>query len=138
MWGVVGLAVIVGIIFTVRDYGVWKRLETQYYGQGWKDLEMDALVLDKQIADTKLGIMYKTSSDIRFTKYDLSVREGREGEIGEQAIQIEKPGGRAFIQYKAGKKVDEKIIVLEIEVGEEEWGRWEKTVEAIYNSIQSN
>jgi hypothetical protein len=133
IWGVLVLVIFVGLVVTVIDYREWRRLETQNFGQGWKDLKLDAQILDKDIVDNQLGIRYKVSSKLNV---ELKIREGIETEIGEKISQVEKPGGRGFVKYQAGKLTGEKIIVLETEVGEEDWGKWENTIKAIFESIQ--
>jgi len=133
IWGVLVLVIFVGLVVTVIDYREWRRLETQNFGQGWKDLKLDAQILDKDIVDNQLGIRYKVSSKLNV---ELKIREGIETEIGEKISQVEKPGGRGFVKYQAGKEIGEKIVVLETEVGEEDWGKWENTIKAIFESIE--
>lgn len=144
-----GVILFSGIVLTIKDYQQWKRLETEKYGQGWKDLVAEAQPLTEEtnIGEWGLAIRLPDNVKIKYENEKIYIKNnkdreiavlkiGEEGETGIKKVGVEEPGGRVFVVQTMGKRVGDKIVMMETRFGEEEWGQWQKTVEAIFESIK--
>lgn len=138
MWGVIAIAAGVGVVLSVSDYIQWRRLETQRFGQGWADLQTAAKPLTWEYIDKTLGIRMILPAEWygQDVKKYFKLRKGYGTEAEKKVWEEELPGGRVVIHQRLAKTVGKTTILMETTFGEEEWGKWEKTVEAMWASLQ--
>ncbi len=132
---IIGILIVFGVGWTIKDYREWRRLETQNYGQGWKDLRAEARPLTREYRNDELGITADLPDGLKIGD-QINFGPGNESDSGVKKRTEEEPGGRVFVIERMGKSVGGKMVVLEARMGEEEWGKWEKTVQAIFESIR--
>lgn len=133
--GIIILVLLVGMGLTVWDWREWKRLETERFGQGWADLQAEAMPLTVKYRNQELRIIAKLPMGLTVGE-QIKFEVGSDKDIGVTTWDEELPGGRLMIKQRLGKSVGDKIVVVETTFGEEGWGKWEKTIQAIFESVE--
>jgi hypothetical protein len=62
-WIIIGAAVGLGVMVTVKDYLVWKQAETARFGQGWGDLDKPAAALSQAYINRTAGVRMRLPED---------------------------------------------------------------------------
>lgn len=139
VWGGIGILAAIGITWSVLDYREWQRLETKNFGQGVADLQTAAKPLTWEYTDKDLGVTMVLPAEWldREVGSLFTLRRGYGTEAREKVWAEELPGGRVIIHQRLAKEVGQMVVVMETSFGEEEWGNWENTVKAIFDTIKS-
>jgi len=113
-WIIIGTVLLVGVGYTVKDYIAWRKEEIGKFGQGYSQMAAAAKPLVNIYENLKLGFR------IRYPEA-WAVTEIKDGVLLGDKVTVVKKNGK---------------VGMETNVRDDNKLKYQKTIEAMYNSIE--